>query len=232
MPTDCWTMLSLPIAMMPTAISPARRARSDNAQTSYTFNAFGQLTGINGPNGLVVGYRYDAVGRRIEKNVGGQITRYIYDGAHIRLELNGSNQLAARFTHGNGVDEILAMERGGAIYYYLTDRLGSVRKLVNAAGATVNSYEYDSYGRRTAAQETVANPFSYTGQDYDAESGLYFYRRATTIHRQGALSAKTRLGWRVAIPISIPMCATIQQIPSIHQGTSASGTCLMWSRLA
>lgn len=110
---------------------------------------------------------------------------------------------------------------------YLTDRLGSVRKVVNAV-TTVNSYEYDSYGRRTAAG-TVANPFSYTDREYDAESGLYFYRRATTIHRQGAFISEDPIGLAGGDPpISIPMCATIPPIPSIHQGISASGMCSMW----
>lgn len=63
---------------MSTGGNLANKARkSDNAQTSYTFNAFGQLTGINGPNGLVVGYRYDAVGRRIEER--GWADRAIHD---------------------------------------------------------------------------------------------------------------------------------------------------------
>ena len=153
-----------------------RTRKSDNSATTYTFNALDQLVRIDGPGGSVTTYRYDAVGRRIEKNVGGQIARYVYNGVNIRLEYNGANQLAARYTHGDGVDEVLTMERGGAVYYYLTDHLGSVRQVVDAAGNTVNRYEYDSYGRRTVAQEQIANPFSYTGREYDAESGLYFYR--------------------------------------------------------
>lgn len=154
----------------------SRTRKSDNARTNYTFNALDQLVRVEAPGGAVASYRYDALGRRIEKNVGGQITRYVYNGLNILLEYDGNNQLRARYTHGEGVDEILAMERGGAVYYYLADHLGSVRRVVDAAGNTVNSYEYDSYGRRTAAQEGVVNPFGYTGREFDPESGFYYYR--------------------------------------------------------
>jgi RHS repeat-associated protein len=43
-------------------------------------------------------------------------------------------------------------------------------------GTIVNSYDYDSYGRIEASVEGIANPFTYTGREFDAESGLYFYR--------------------------------------------------------
>jgi YD repeat-containing protein len=53
-------------------------------------------------------YRYDGLGRRIEKVANGQTTRYIYDGEDILLEYNGSNVLQARYTHGPGIDEPLS----------------------------------------------------------------------------------------------------------------------------
>jgi RHS repeat-associated protein len=171
-----------------------RTRKSDNSTTTYTFNALDQLVRIDGPGGSVTTYRYDAVGRRIEKNVGGQIARYVYNGVNIRLEYNGANQLAARYTHGDGVDEVLTMERGGVVYYYLTDHLGSVRQVVDAAGNTVNRYEYDSYGRRTVAQEQIANPFSYTGREYDAESGFYFYRARYYDAQSGRFISEDPLG--------------------------------------
>ena len=50
-------------------------------------------------------YRYDGLGRRIEKVANRQTTRYIYDGEDILLEYNGSNVPQARYTHGPGIDE-------------------------------------------------------------------------------------------------------------------------------
>ena len=44
------------------------------------------------------------------------------------------------------------------------------------AGLVVDSYDYDSYGNIEASFEGIANPFTYTGRELDAESGLYYYR--------------------------------------------------------
>lgn len=49
-------------------------------------------------------YRYDGLNRRIEKNVNGTITRYVYDDADILLEFDGSNSLTASYTHGLFID--------------------------------------------------------------------------------------------------------------------------------
>jgi RHS repeat-associated protein len=134
------------------------------------------LVRIELPGGTEVSYGYDALGRRIEKNVGGTVTRYVYDQLHILLELDGTNDLVARYTHGDGVDQPLALQRDGESYFYHVDHLGSVRRLTDAAGATANAYEYDSFGRLRSAVVGVANPFTYTGREHDAESGLYYYR--------------------------------------------------------
>ena len=56
-------------------------------------------------------YAYDALGRRIQKNVTGVMTRYVYDEEDIVLEYDGANVLQARYTHGPGVDEPWLVER-------------------------------------------------------------------------------------------------------------------------
>ena len=60
----------------------------------------------------------------------------------VLLELDGNNNVIARYTHGPGIDEPLVMERGGQSYCYVADGLGSIRKLVDSAGEVVNSYTY------------------------------------------------------------------------------------------
>ncbi len=51
-----------------------------------------------------------------------------------------------------------------------------MRALTDAAGLVANSYDYDVYGNIEASVEGIANPFTYTGRELDAESGLYYYR--------------------------------------------------------
>ena len=63
--------------------------------TTYQYDAENRLVGINKPDGTVVAYRYDPFGKRIEKNVNGTITRYLYDGEDILYEVDGSNTILA-----------------------------------------------------------------------------------------------------------------------------------------
>ncbi len=144
--------------------------------TGYFWDAQDQLIRIEFPNLTVATYRYDALGRRIEKDVGGTITRYVYDGEDILLEYDGTNSRIARYSHGDRTDQPLAMERGGASFYYHADHLGSARLLTNTAGMAVNEYDYDAYGRLETIVETVPQPYAFAGREYDTESGLYYYR--------------------------------------------------------
>ena len=146
------------------------------AVTGFTWDAQDQLTCIDFPGGGFAEYKYDALGRRIQKDAGGVVTKYLYDGEDIALEFDGADALQARYSHGDRRDQPLVMERGGQSYFYHSDHLGSVRKVTDSAGAVVNSYDYDAYGTFENRAEAVANPYAFTGREYDPESGLYYYR--------------------------------------------------------
>ena len=70
--------------------------------TQYTYDAENRLTTVeefaagNPTPAFTSTYRYDGLGRRIEKVANGQTTRYIYDGEDILLEYDGANVLQAR----------------------------------------------------------------------------------------------------------------------------------------
>ncbi len=64
----------------------------------------------------------------------------------ILFELDESDTVIARYTHGPGIDEPISVERGDQTYYFIVDGLDSVVKLVDANGVVVNSYVYDSFG--------------------------------------------------------------------------------------
>ena len=66
----------------------------------------------------------------------------------------------------------------GSKYFYLHDRLGSVRAVVDSSGDVVNRYTYEPYGTDFTAEteETVDNPFKFTGQYHDEEIEQYHLR--------------------------------------------------------
>lgn len=127
-------------------------------------------------SGTTASYTYDAFNRRVSKTVNGTTIYYIYDGDDIIEERSSAGALNADWVHGDEIDEPLTMTRGGTTYYYTRDALGSVRELTNSAGAVQETYTYNSYGQLSAAP-TINNPFTFTGREYDSESGNFYYRR-------------------------------------------------------
>jgi RHS repeat-associated protein len=80
--------------------------------------------------------------------------------------------------HGTGSDQVLAQEDGnGVTSWHLTDHLGTVRDLVDAGGAVVNHLSYDSFGQVVSKTiGAIDSRYQFTGREFDAETGLYFYR--------------------------------------------------------
>jgi RHS repeat-associated protein len=143
--------------------------------TTYTYDTENRLTQVSYP-GMVATYKYDPFGRRIEKNVNGVITRYLYDNEDILFEINGNNNIIAAYVHGPGIDEPIAMTNGQS-YYYHTDALGSITAITDSTGNVVQRYEYDSFGNITFIQDpNFIQPYTYTGREYNPESGIYYYR--------------------------------------------------------
>ncbi|PXY95581.1 hypothetical protein DKK76_04745, partial [Frischella perrara] len=66
--------------------------------------------------------------------------------------------------------------RGGEIYYYCNDHLGTPQELVTAQGEIVWSAVYKSYGNLAIDYQTVPQPLRLPGQYFDEESGLHYNR--------------------------------------------------------
>jgi RHS repeat-associated protein len=145
--------------------------------TSYAWDFENRLTSVTLPaSGGTVTFKYDSLGRRIYKSSSGGTSIYAYDGENVVEETNASGTAVARYSQGLNIDEPLAMLRGGATSFYHADGLGSVTSLSSSAGAISNTYTYDSFGNLTASTGSITNPFRYTAREWDAETGIYFYR--------------------------------------------------------
>ena len=148
--------------------------------TNYTWNARNQLVGINGFTSacasLTASFKYDAMGRRIEKTINGVTTRYVYDGLDIIQEKNASGAVTANYIRTLNIDEPLTrIKSDGTMRHYVTDALGSVIALTDDTGAVRTTYTYDAFGNVTVSGESSDNPFQYTGRENDG-TGLYYYR--------------------------------------------------------
>lgn len=142
----------------------------------YFWNALGQLDSVRHGSVTVAKYQYDGLGRRVRKVLSnGAVREFVYDGDNIVMELDINGVILAGWVHG-GVDQPLAMRRGDSIYYYLRNHQGSIVALMNKSGAIRNQHRYDPWGGSEFSMDSVINFYRYTGREYDAETGLYYYR--------------------------------------------------------
>jgi len=100
----------------------------------------------------------------------------LYDGANLIEETDSGGSEMARYVFGSGIDEPLAASRGASTKFYQADGLGSITSLSTTAGVVGDSFVYDSYGNVTSSTGSFAQPFRFTGREWDVETGLYYYR--------------------------------------------------------
>jgi RHS repeat-associated protein len=91
-------------------------------------------------------------------------------------EYDGSGNVKNAYIHNLAIDDPLAVEQGGNIYFYHKDGLGSVMDLTNISGSVVKSYRHKSFGEIYSETGTIDQPYTFTAREYDPESGLYYYR--------------------------------------------------------
>ena len=142
--------------------------------------------------GMSASYLYDPLGRRTAKTVSGTITNFMHDGDIEIGEYDASGNIQLRFVPGSEIDEPIAMLTcagsgcAGAtatktMFHY--DKLGSVAAMSNAGNGQLTTnggpFLYDAYGNCTSGGvpcSTAGTPYLFTGQRFDPETGLYYYR--------------------------------------------------------
>jgi len=147
--------------------------------TTYTWDARNRLVAINGFTAdcspLTAHFKYDALGRRIEKTINGRTIQYLYDGLDIVQEIE-NGMVKVNYIRTLNIDEPLArIKSDGTIRYYHSDALGSVIALTDETGTVRTQYNYSPFGETEIIGEPSDNPFQYTGRENDG-TGLYYYR--------------------------------------------------------
>lgn len=151
---------------------------------------------------IVATYSYDAMNRRTRKlvtNFGAfnGTTDFYYDNWRVLEERNGADALTQQYVYGLYLDEPLILDRnlngdasatgaGDERLFYHQNTLDSVFALTDTSGAVVEGYQYDAYGSQTVfgagfgsvlgTLSAKGNPYMYTGQRFDPETGLLYYK--------------------------------------------------------
>jgi RHS repeat-associated protein len=160
--------------------------------TTYSYDFENRLVQVVTPT-ETVNYTYDPLGRRVSKSTSSGTTNYIHDDFRVIEEKDESGASQASYIQGNGLDEVLEMNRAGQDYYYSQDGLGSVTGITDISQNMVHSFSYDEYGTPNSAS-SVGNPFLFTGREFEGETGLYFYRARYYDPKLGRFVASDPIG--------------------------------------
>jgi RHS repeat-associated protein len=140
---------------------------------TYEWDAANRLVRVlEGPT-VLASFAYDGFGRRVRTTAGGVLREYVYADSSTIEERVGTE--VSRYVQGRQIDQILAtVSAAGIVTYSVADHLGSVVQTTSGAGAVLLTRQYDPFGGLLAGVET--NGPAFTGRDWDAEIGLYFFR--------------------------------------------------------
>jgi len=171
-----------------------QKSKGTNLETwYYGYDNLNRLTSVRKTsdgttNQVTATYTYDVYGDRIEQdewvkpqsgNGVTTVTRFAYDGGNVWADLNSSNQLTMRRLYLDGVDQPFArVDSNNVAAWYLTDHLGSIRDVMDKAGATdLDQVVYDAYGNITSeSAPTSGDRYKYTGREWDGNTGLQYNR--------------------------------------------------------
>ncbi len=146
----------------------AGNVTNDGNGNNFTYDSENQLSTAGGAT-----YIYDGDGNRVEK-LGSKI--YWFAGSEILDETDATGSI----TNGNfneyaffGGARIARRDSSGNVFYYLTDQLGTSRKILQN-GQTTACYDadFEPFGGEHAYVNTCPQNYKFTSKERDTESNL------------------------------------------------------------
>ena len=160
----------------------------------YEWSSAGMLAKVKRPDAREVTFKYDALGRRIEKRFGNRITSWLWDGnvpLHERTETRTPDYSQERghfddvrpepvitrvFEEGTFVPAAKLTEKEK--FSIATNYMGTPEAMYREDGEAVWTCKLNSYGKVRDYKGRLKTdcPFRYQGQYEDTETGLYYNR--------------------------------------------------------
>jgi len=166
------------------------KIENNNKTWRYRWNANGLLQAVTRPDGHVVSFTYDVLGRRLTKQYKSTVTKWLWDGNKPLHEwkenLQTGQTLSNTALSEEGIITWLFNERnfaptaklkGEKSYSIVSDHLGTPYQMYKENGDKFWEAQLDSFGSvRMLKGDEGSCPFKYQGQYEDVETGLYYNR--------------------------------------------------------
>jgi RHS repeat-associated protein len=152
-------------------------------ETRYVWDVRSRLREIELPSGERVRMTYDALGRRVRKEIvstsgAARAVDFVWDGDVVAADLDSTRGARNFVHHPFTLAPLLQQERGG-LFTYVNDQLGTPLELLDRAGRVAWATTHSSWGKvteiaRDPAQRgrDIDSPFRLLGQYADEETGL------------------------------------------------------------
>ncbi|WP_342503648.1 RHS repeat-associated core domain-containing protein [Lysinibacillus sp. FSL L8-0126] len=150
----------------------------------YEYYGNGMMAKVMKPDKVEVTFKYDSLGRRIEKRSEDKVTHFVWDGNTTLHEWNNCSEdlsnihesLITWVYDNKSFNPIAKITREG-VFSIIRDYLGTPVEAYDTQGKKIWTCELDIYGRvKKFIGEKDFIPFRYQGQYEDEETGLYYNR--------------------------------------------------------
>ncbi len=163
--------------------------QTGGSRATYTWDSENRLWIAITPSGARMTCTYDADGRRRRRVVGTTYTKFVWDGEKVLQETDSAGATQAQYTlapapagspSADDFGGLVSQRRAGVSSFYQFDALGSTDRLLDASGATTDSYLYRAFGGTTTTGSTE-NPYRFVGglgysHETMASLGLWYVR--------------------------------------------------------
>jgi RHS repeat-associated protein len=147
--------------------------------TFYDYDAAGGLRVVKLPDGRVIEYVIDGMGRRIGKKVNGLLQKqWVYGrGLGPLAELDAAGTVTMRFVYATkpNVPDFVKVYATSKLYRVFTDQLGTPLLIYDvAAGTNFKTLDFDEFGVPLGAENNPSFefPFGFAGGFYDRDTKL------------------------------------------------------------
>jgi RHS repeat-associated protein len=159
----------------------AERIDPDGGRWTFAWNGAGWLTAVTRPDGDIVSFEYDAIGRRIAKRFRGSTVHTMWEQGSPLHEwttiADGDAGPVTDWIFDPGTLSPLGKRTGGETFGIVCDRLGTPQVMFDATGRAVWSADIDTYGKLRGLEGRADDvPFRWQGQQEDPETGLHYNR--------------------------------------------------------
>lgn len=155
-----------------------RRDGETRKSTEYEYDMDNRLVTVRGAK--KIRYTYDGLGNRIKREAGGETSFYLNDPStglpQTFVVFDKVGQATAQYLLADS--RLGERDGAGKTLYYLGDRMGTIRFVLNERGQIEKECKYSAFGQPLSSEhDGQSRVCGYGGESWDEDAGLLYLRQ-------------------------------------------------------